>query len=472
MSNDPTPEQQAILDLVRTSKSNLLINAYAGTGKTTTLEMIERATKLMPVLYLCFNKRIAEEAKLRMLSSTSVKTFNGIGHTIWARSVNKNLTLDPKKSQTILSGLIKATPKHVQDVMWSCFWEVIQGVSLAKALGYIPEGKFPIATPLITSGLFHSALDETPDDLTSDLIDEILTRSITASYAGQIDYNDQIYMPALFGGTFPKFPLVLVDEAQDMSPVNHALLERLCKASRVIAVGDPQQSIYAFRGAKAKGMQELQAKYSMTSTDLSVSFRCPSAIVEAARWRVPSFTAFREGGHVEQLKGLSLDLLGPSPTFLCRNNAPLLSIAFRLLSSGRSVSVAGSDVGPKLIALMGKLGSDDMGRSATLDSIAEWEAEREDRGSTTAHDLAACMRVFASHGETLAQAILYAQHLFAQKGSVQFMTGHKAKGLEFDEVYFLDPQLCRDDEQDLNLKYVITTRSKDKLYFIESRNIQ
>jgi len=469
---DPTSEQQAILSLVRDTKSNILINAYAGTGKTTTLEMIERATKQAPILYLCFNRRIAEEAKARMLSTTSVKTFNSIGHTIWARSTNKNLSLDAKKSQKLLADLIKASPKHVQEVMWSCYWEVIQGVAMAKALGYIPEGKFPNALRLITQSAFHSRLEEQPDDLSSDLIDEILLRSITEAYAGKIDFNDQIYMPALFGGTYPQFPLTLVDEAQDLSPVNHALLERLVKDRRVIAVGDPWQNIYGFRGAESGGMGKLKSKYSMVSTDLSVSFRCPSAIVSAARWRVPNFTASKEGGHVEVLKRLPLASLGPSPTFLCRNNAPLLGIAFRLLSSGRSVSVAGSDVGPKLIALMGKLGADDMGRSATLDAIAEWEAEREDRGSTTAVDLAACMRVFASHGETLAQAILYAQHLFAQKGSVQFMTGHKAKGLEFDEVYFLDPQLCRDDEQDLNLKYVITTRSKDKLYFIESRNIQ
>lgn len=469
---EPTSEQSHILSLVRDTKSNILINAYAGTGKTTTLEMIERATKQAPILYLCFNRRIADEAKTRMLSTTSVKTFNSIGHTIWSRSIGKNLSLDAKKSQKLLADLIRASPKHVQEVMWSCYWEVISGVAMAKALGYIPEGKFPNGLRLITQGAFHARLEETPDDLSSDLIDEILTRSIQEAYQGKIDFNDQIYMPALFGGTFPQFPLTLVDEAQDLSPVNHSLLERLVKDRRVIAVGDPWQNIYGFRGAEQGGMAKLRERYSMVATDLSVSFRCPSKIVEAARWRVPKFTASREGGHVEQLKGLSLDLLGPSPTFLCRNNAPLLGLAFRLLSSGRSVSVAGSDVGPKLIALMGKLGADDMGRSATLDSISEWEAEREDRGSTTAHDLAACMRVFASHGETLAQAILYAQHLFAQKGSVQFMTGHKAKGLEFDEVYFLDPQLCREDEQDLNLKYVITTRSKDKLYFVESRNIQ
>jgi hypothetical protein len=48
------------------------------------------------------------------------------------------------------------------------------------------------------------------------LIDSVLTDSIRLAYEGQIDFDDQIYMPTLFGGTFPRFPLVMVDEAQDL----------------------------------------------------------------------------------------------------------------------------------------------------------------------------------------------------------------------------------------------------------------
>ena len=86
--------------------------------------------------------------------------------------------------------------------------------------------------------------------------------------------------------------------------------------------------------------------------------------------------------------------------------------------------------------------------------------------------MADCMKVFASHGSTLGTAIAYAEHLFAQKGTIRLMTGHKAKGLEFETVYFLDPWLCREDEQDLNLRYVIQTRSLNNLYEINSGAIK
>jgi superfamily I DNA/RNA helicase len=82
------------------------------------------------------------------------------------------------------------------------------------------------------------------------------------------------------------------------------------------------------------------------------------------------------------------------------------------------------------------------------------------------------MRIFADYGETLGQACDYAQHLFKQQGKLTLITGHKAKGLEWDTVYHLDPWIIKSGEQEDNLKYVISTRSKDTLYEIDSKEIK
>lgn len=467
-----TAEQERIISAAVDTKENLILNALAGCGKTSTLEMIERALPRGPILYLVFNKKNADEATERMFSTTTVRTFNSLGHRIWAGACAKRLRLDAKKTHTILREMIdEVKDKGTKNEIWASYWAVIQGVALAKALGYVPEGKYPNAKRLIEQGAFHSALEEKPDDLTSDLIDAVLVRSIKQSYDGCIDYNDQIYMPALFGGTFPNFPLSLVDEAQDLSPVNHAMLHKLVK-NRIIAVGDPWQSIYGFRGAKRGGMSEIQSYFQMTPLDLSTSFRCPQAVVEAARWRVPNFNWIKPGGHVETLTRLDPDDIHENSAIICRNNAPLFRTGLQLLGHGRSVSIAGSDIGPKLVGLMRKLGDDDTGKASVLSAIDDWLAERLSRESTTAQDLADCMRVFANAGESLGQAIAYAEHLFKQTGTIQLLTGHKAKGLEFETVYFLDPFLCREEEQDQNLRYVIQTRSMNNLFEIDSRNIE
>jgi ATP-dependent exoDNAse (exonuclease V) beta subunit len=81
------------------------------------------------------------------------------------------------------------------------------------------------------------------------------------------------------------------------------------------------------------------------------------------------------------------------------------------------------------------------------------------------------LRIFAAQGETLGDALAYAEHLFNSQGSIQLMTGHKSKGLEFDTVFILDRDLIRLDEgQEKNLLYVCQTRAKDSLFYVSSDN--
>lgn len=468
----PTDEQSSILSFVKGCDANLQINALAGTGKTATLKMIDKAIGHEPILYLVFNKRNADEAKAsdEFHSTTKIQTLNGCGHGIWQRAQGK-LTLNPKKTMEQFREHIADWSKHDAGEAWGEWQNVRQGIELAKALGYIPGDKFPNARRLCDWDALSLALDEPPSPLAKDLIDALLIKSIKTAYRGYIDYNDQIYMPALFGGTFPRFPLVMVDEAQDLSPVNHAMLDKLSKG-RLISVGDPWQSIYGFRGAEQGGMDRLRTRFNASVSDLSISFRCPEAIVRSVHWRVPHFKWLKQGGIVGELQNPSLNTILDNSVIICRNNAPLFQLAIRLLAAGRNVTVHGSDMGPKINGIMRKLGPEDMTQASTLSAIEDWEGERLEKGNKTAKDIADCMRVFASYGPTLKHALSYIDHLFEQEGTIELLTGHKAKGLEWDRVYFLDESLLGSDEQELNLRYVIMTRAKQELYLINSWDIK
>lgn len=469
----PTTEQSAILTDLTSTSSNLLVNALAGTGKTTTLDMIQNGSKVKPILCLAFNKRIADEMSKRFPNTTTVRTFNSLGHRIWAKATGK-ANLNSKKTQDHLKALIDAMPRgDDKSELRDKYMDIVGGVSLAKSLGYIPDGKFPNARRLLTAEDFHASLEDRPSAIVQETIDALLLTSIKAAYDGSIDFNDQIYMPALFGGTYPNFPLTLVDEAQDLSPTNHAMLDKLVKG-RLCAVGDPWQSIYGFRGAVQQGMARLREKFSMQERTISISFRCPSVIVEAVHWRVPHFKWDKVGGHYETLRELSVDEIPEGAAILCRNNAPLFKVAFGLLGAGRSVKVAGSEIGPRLIRLMQRIGEE---HDTRADFLAKIEAWKDEKLATSQHaqliwDQAECMKVFARQGATLAQAIAYAEHLFAQQGTITLMTGHKAKGGEWDHVYHLDPWLIGDSEQEKNLRYVISTRAKQSLYEIDSKAIR
>lgn len=472
MTFKPTDEQLSIIDHVEHSNENLIINALAGTGKTSTLGLIEKASPKRPILCLAFNKRIADEMAERFPSDVVVRTLNSLGHRVWANTAAGRVTLDAKKIPNLLRERIKELDRDTASDVWDEFWDIVTAIGMAKALGYVPDGISPNARRLISQEDFHASLETRPSVLASQFIDVVLKDSIKTAYKGCIDYNDQIYMPALFGGTFPRFPLVMVDEAQDLNPVNHAMLEKLAK-DRLVCVGDPWQSIYGFRGAVREGMSQLCSRFEMVEKTISISFRCPQRIVENVHWRVPHFRWMKPGGHVETLKTLELSAIRDSDVIICRNNAPLFKLALSLLVERRSVNVAGSDVGPRIIATMRKLGSPATDQDGVQELISEWLVKRLENAQSpdNIHDLAECMRVFATWGANLGQAIAYAERLFGERGAIRLITGHKSKGLEFDVVYHLDPWLCKDHEQDLNLRYVISTRSKDRLYEINSEAI-
>lgn len=465
----PTDEQEVILEKVKTTDANLIINALAGTGKTTTLEMVQSVSKRQPILYLAFNKKVADEAKEKFLSTTTVKTLNGLGHGVW--STGRKIALNGTKVRDILREMISEMPKDAAREVWESYYQIIDGVNMAKSLGYIPDGKFLSTKRLSTREQVHRHLEERPDELTADLIDAVLYRSIETAFQGYIDFADQLYMPTLFGGTFPRFPLVMGDEAQDFSPLNHAMLDKLAKG-RLIAVGDPWQSIYAFRGAKTRSMQELKERFKAEEATLSLCFRCAKPIVEAAQWRAPNLRWLKEEGRYEVLKDLDPQGIPDGAAIICRNNAPLFKLAVRLLQARRSVSVAGSEIGPKIVGIMRRLGPENMSMSQVVSAIERWRNDKLDKENKSANDIADCMKVFAGMGATLSLAIANAEHLFKQRGTIELTTGHKSKGLEWNTVYHLDPWLCSNEDQDQNLRYVITTRARVNLFEIESVRIK
>lgn len=476
----PTVEQQAIIDH---GDANLMVVALAGTGKTKTIEMKLNVLPREPVLYLAFNKRIVDDAMGRQKQAIKdkteppfpntviMKTLNSVGNQVLRTLVGKT-TVDKTKSSDALKAILDRLKGEDRASARDAYFDILDAVGKAKALGYIPDGYFKQAKRLITREQFHASLHKKTSDLEREIIDSILVQSIKDTFKGRIDFDDQVYMPALFGGSFPRFPYVVVDEVQDLNPVNHEMLYKLAK-DWFGAVGDPWQSIYGFRGAVSGGIQRLEKNFSMQRKTLSISFRCPRAIVEHVRWRVPEFKWIRDGGSVAVLPSLSPSLIPDTAAILCRNNAPLLQIAYNLLAAKRSVSLEGSGIGPRLIRIMRKLGNGNLSQADLLIAIEAWKQDKliETNAPKTICDMAECMKVFASWGKTLDQAIAYADLLLKQRGAIKLSTGHKAKGLEWDTVYHLDPWLIGEGEQELNLRYVISTRAKERLYEIDSKHI-
>lgn len=476
----PTTEQQAIIDAAKSTSSNLLVNALAGTAKSTTIEMLCNKVTGIPILYLVFNKRNSDEAKKRMPGHVEVKTFNAIGHQVWSGVVGKRLSVDSGKMYQILKGVIDEQPKARQAFLRSEMADILRWLRFAKRDGFVPKRWAGVGKAIFTDySEWTERYDDEPEDDIRDIIFDCLGRSIETAYAGAIDFDDQIYMPVIFGGTWPKFPLVCVDEAQDLSPLNHAMLEKLV-FKRVIAVGDPWQSIYAFRGAVQNGMRELARRWSMTEFPLSMTFRVPKRGVERAQARVPHFRAYEANGegHIEELSSWNADSIPDGAAIICRNNAPLFSCALKLLKNGRSIKLIGMDIGAGLVRVLKKLGPAQMTDVQIQTSLSTWlsrELKRAKREETV-YEKYECLQVLIAGHHDLNSAIMAAESLFKREGPIQLLSGHKAKGLEWNTVYHLDPwripsKFAKPDseemEQEMNIRYVIETRFKKEMYLID-----
>lgn len=473
-----TDEQEAIIDYALGKPENLLINALAGAAKTSTLQFLCKYLPIAPTLSVAFNKRIADAMTKALPGHVRCATMNSVGHRVWGHAVGKRLTLDTKKNYNLVRERIEALPRREKEEAWDIFSDITKAISRAKLSGYVPPGQAG-AKSVISSDTFYGNLDEVPDTWFIALVDGCLKEGIRQAYAGLIDFDDQIYMPTLFGGSFPQHPRVLVDEVQDLSPLNHAMVHKLVGPDAwLAAVGDPWQSIYAFRGADTASMGKLRDHFKMHEMTLSVSFRCAQSIVENAHWRVPhmKWPEWAKRGNVETLSEWGTDHLPNDCAIICRNNAPLLSCALALLKAGRGVHLVGSDLGPGLVRALKKLGDVSLTQEKVYEAIDLWEQDklRKSRAPETVVDKAECLRVFAGFGANLGEAIAYCESLFAAKGPVQLLSGHKAKGLEWNTVYHLDPQRIPSPwakegealEQELNVRYVIETRAKESLYFV------
>ena len=466
----PTEEQLLIREAARSTKDNLLISALAGAAKTSTLVLLAKALPTTPILCLAFNKKIAQEMKERLSSNCQAKTLNGLGHQVWMQTTGKRLTIESSKTYNILSSLINDLPDRDKNNIYPLIGETIKAIDAGKTAGYVPSSF--TSTALMSEDDLFAWLDEAPTPLQEDLIIRASEMSVKQAFEGLIDFNDQILLPTVFPATFPQFPLVMVDEAQDLSALNHATLHKLAR-QRIFAVGDACQAIYGFRGAHENSMDLLRETFKMRELTLSISFRCPQNVVKEAQWRAPhmQWGPAAAEGVVRSLERWSAADIPLAAAIICRNNAPIFRLALKLIQSGRYPEIVGNDIGKALLKILKKLGDEKMKQEQVLEKIAQWKAAKlaKSRSPGSIADQAECLMLFAEQGETLGAAIAFAEHLINSAGPVKMLTIHKSKGLEFDHVLILDKDLIRTTEaQERNLLYVAITRAKQTLTYVYS----
>ena len=489
-----TDEQAAFINACRDTNDSLIVNAVAGSGKTTSsvdgINAIVEAQPMVSVLAVAFNKSIADELAVRMDPMVTCKTMNALGHRAWMRKINCKPNVNSRKNVAgfkLIFGDDFYPREELEDIYKLC--------SLAKVHSIVPNSPnddYQIWENMIDH--FDLSIDFEFINRAVDMCRQVLSWGVEEAMSGHIDFDDQLYMPINFGGSWQKFDVVLIDEAQDISGIQRDILRAVLKpGGRLIAVGDPHQAIYGFRGAAHDSMELIAEEFSCKPMGLTYSFRCPKAVVNEVKRYVPEIKPApgAPDGMVVSLPEWDAKNLTKNDVIICRNTKPLVDIAFRLIKRGVSCYVLGRDIGYGLIALIKRMkaGSSLERLEINLEKfrdaqIAKYNRMGRPERAEAVSDRVDTMLVLIENlepGALIKDLEKLINDMFSgMKSGLCLCTGHKAKGLEWNTVYFLDRDLLPSRyavqpwqiQQEENLIYVICTRARQTLIYIESKELK
>jgi superfamily I DNA/RNA helicase len=255
----------------------------------------------------------------------------------------------------------------------------------------------------------------------------------------------------------------------------------------LVAVGDPRQAIYGFRGADSDSLNNIAKTFNCVNLPLSISYRCPKAVVREAQTIVSHIEASETApeGLVQNLGLMVPTLFKVNDMVVCRNTAPLVQLAYSLISNKIPAKVMGRDIGEGLVSLVKKLRAKSIMELST--KLYNWKARESERllkddpeaNLSKIEDKFECLNCFIefSGAETVDQLIRAIQTMFGEEsaGTVLLSTIHKAKGLEAKRVFILDAwrmpspyaRKPHQREQEMNLLYVAITRAQQELYYVD-----
>lgn len=489
----PSAYQVAIVDAIVNTIDNLIVDAVAGSGKTSTLALI--VAKLLELaqsyIVVAFNKSIETELKARGMNA---RTFHSLGYaSVVTHCQNANNGVKPDLDAQKVSRIV--------DTMFGRDSAGYSG-SLCRLVSLAKNHMFrPNVTDVELIGLIdHFDIEWEDRNVTEEQMCEMVRRVLRASNddTRTIDFDDQLYLVFLHNLRMPTFDFVLVDESQDTNPLRRDLAARMMRPnSRIIAVGDPRQAIYGFTGASHDSMDLIAERFACKWLPLSVSYRCPVSVVKLAQTIVPHIQARENApeGTVVTFPTFKRSQFVPTDLLICRNTAPLVQTAYKLLSARIPCRIMGREIGKSLTSLITKLSRKNETLETLLDRLLahrdqEVEKAMRQKKETKAQNVqdkvdAIVAIIDSMTPEDVARgipglvAIIDGMFSDQRNGCVTLATVHKAKGLEAPRVFILDRQLmpsrmARQEwqlTQEHNLIYVAYTRALDTLAFVETKDL-
>jgi F-box protein 18 (helicase) len=476
-----TEEQETILD----HNGHLRINAFAGTGKTTTLLEYAKRHSTRSILYIAFNRAVKEEAIKRFayagLDNVRIETAHSLAyHGTNARRYTISPGLKVFDIPHILNLQTHSTDSLYYFILSKHILKWLTGylnsdLQSANDFDYLQIVRDKKALAFAKSNLSH--------------IERYAVTLLLKMFSGETDMLHDGYLKQ-YHLCHPQldYDIILFDEGQDASPVMLDIF--LTQSATKVIVGDEHQQIYGFRHA----VNSLQ-RVDFDKLYLTRSFRFRQDIADLAKEVL--FLKEAIGYDLPEVRIIGAGHPDREKTYavLARSNIGLLAKAIEMVFinkihkvyfEGNINSYIFSSEGTSIYDVLNlSLNQKKHIRNQfircfnSFEDLKEYTDEAEDR------ELDLIAQIVQTYGTDLFAYLpaLKSYQTRREDASIIFSTLHKAKGMEYDlveladdfvtdkEVYGIiereediEPWELEETKEEINMLYVALTRAKNKLY--------
>ncbi|MEI4480656.1 MULTISPECIES: UvrD-helicase domain-containing protein [unclassified Phyllobacterium] len=465
----PTQEQDQALTCFSTGGS-LRINAYAGSGKTSTLEMLAHGTSKRGQ-YIAFNRDIVRDAKDRFPSSVNCSTTHGLAFRATPsayKSIMEKMTGRVSALQLAeLLGIGKSwridkdhtlLPRSQAFLILETVKRFAQSADAEPLAGHVPR---------------HGSLLAAPQE-TLDLVSEFAVHGAQHVWSRMQTHNDPLPLGhdgylKLWALSEPKIAadFILMDEAQDTNPVVLDVLQK--QHAQMVYVGDRYQQIYEWRGA-VNAMEQIATDH---TTYLSRSFRFGHGIAEPAS-KILSLLGEQKPVVGNPNIRSRVGLVDPK-AILARTNGSTITALIESLDIGKAPHlVGGNSELMDMLRGVQELKAGKPSNVADFFGFSDWTQVCEFAKSGEGEHLQTFVNLVESRGE---RQLMWAlgKSVDEDRSNITISTAHKAKGREWTTVRLMDDFMKShsskmtngnenkqsQDPAELRLLYVALTRAKE-----------
>lgn len=469
----PTDEQSAVLDAFLDG-ANVVVEAGAGTGKTSTLRLLAAAAGAgRRGLYIAYNAPVAKAARGKFPSNVDCRTAHSLAFAeIGARYAHR-LPKRSNRGEDTADGPKRLPASEVAKVLGlrgeALGKRYLTGPALARLADETVAAYCRSADAEIRAE--HVPQAEGMDGRAWADLAALLLPAARKLWADLCDVNGRLWFEhdhylKMWQLTEPVLPAryIMLDEAQDADPVIAAIVGAQAHA-QLVYVGDRSQAIYGWRGAV-----DAMATFEGRRLRLTQSFRFGQPIAdEANEWLSLLGADLRLTGTDTVASTVGNSAMVGEDAILCRTNGGAIGAVIKELQAGRRVALVGGGKDIKRFAFAAK---DLMaGKGCSLPELAAFktwaalcEYVDEERAGC---DLKVMVKMVQRYGPgTLIDTV---NRLSTEDvAEVTVSTAHKAKGLEWPAVRIADDFAPPEDgdepeRAELMLAYVACTRAQNAL---------